>query len=140
MAGEKEPRLAAAEYQNALMAFFAIARGEWPCFNLILLGIGEDGHTASLFPQSTALHNSADLVVSNYVEKLKAHRLTLTLPTINHAANILFLVAGSDKAAIVTETLNRGAASSRLPAAKVDPIDGRLTWLVSQEAAAGLAS
>jgi 6-phosphogluconolactonase len=140
MAGEKEPRLAAAEYQNALMAFFAIARGEWPCFNLILLGIGEDGHTASLFPQSTALHNSADLVVSNYVEKFKAHRLTLTLPTINHAANILFLVAGSDKAAIVTETLNRGAASSRLPAAKVDPIDGRLTWLVSQEAAAGLAS
>jgi 6-phosphogluconolactonase len=103
----------------------------------MLLGVGEDGHTASLFPGSDALENTENLVVATYVEKLKAHRLTLTLPVINHAAKIWFLVAGASKAAIVREIF-KDEAASRYPAARVEPTDGRLTWFITQDAAADL--
>jgi 6-phosphogluconolactonase len=136
MAGEKDPEIAAAEYEKTLVDFFS-KPGEWPRFDLMLLGVGEDGHTASLFPGSDALENTENLVVATYVEKLKAHRLTLTLPVINHAAKIWFLVAGASKAAIVREIF-KDEAASRYPAARVEPTDGRLTWFITQDAAADL--
>jgi len=140
MAGEKEPPVAAAEYEQTLIDFFALAPGEWPRFDLMLLGVGEDGHTASLFPESEALENREKLVVAAYVEKLKAHRLTLTLPVINHAANIWFVVAGASKATVVSRILNADPASPPFPAALVAPVDGRLIWFITEDAAAALPS
>jgi 6-phosphogluconolactonase len=140
MAGEKEPQLAAAEYERTLIGFFGLTRGAWPRFDLMLMGIGEDGHTASLFPDHDALRNHENLVVAPYVEKLKAYRLTLTLPVINHAANIWFLVSGASKAGILSKVLNSDVASPQIPATLVTPTDGRMIWFISQDAASGLHS
>lgn len=138
MAGEKEPKLAAAEYEAELKNFFHLSAGALPRFDLILLGLGEDGHTASLFPGSDALTDAERLVAAVYVEKLKSHRLTLTLPVLNNAAQIIFLVAGESKSAILREVLRANPLSSNLPAAKVQPVNGQLTWLVTQDAGAVL--
>jgi len=89
MMGEKEPEQARQEYEEHLKQFFRLPPGEVPRFDLILLGLGEDGHTASLFPGSAALNENQRLVATIYVEKLKAQRLTLTLPVINAAAQII---------------------------------------------------
>jgi 6-phosphogluconolactonase len=138
MAGEKEPKLAAAEYEEQLRTFFHLPKAALPRFDLILLGLGEDGHTASLFPGSDALSDTERLVAASYVNKLNSHRLTVTLPVLNHAAQIMFLVAGESKAAMVKEVLRAEPASSTFPAAKVRPTNGRLTWLITQDAAAEL--
>ena len=137
MAGEKAPKLAAREYEAQLKTFFQLDEGALPRFDLILLGLGEDGHTASLFPGSEALNETKRLVAANFVEKLNAHRLTLTLPVLNNAAIVLFLVAGASKAAIVKELLGPKSGTLSYPAAKVQPRGGRLTWLISQDAAPG---
>jgi 6-phosphogluconolactonase len=137
MAGEKEPQFAAAEYEKTLVNFFSLEPGEWPRFDLMLLGVGEDGHTASLFPGSDALEIRESLVMASHLERLNANRLTLTLPVINHAARIWFLAAGASKAAIVGEIF-KDQAASRYPAARVKPKDGRLTWFISQDAATDL--
>lgn len=136
MAGEQEPALAASEYENELKKSFHLSEGVLPRFDLILLGIGEEGHTASLFPGSAALGESRHMVVAHYVEKLKTHRLTLTLPVLNQGAEVVFLVSGHKKAEIVKEVLANDGASSMLPAARVRPLAGRLTWLITQDAAA----
>jgi 6-phosphogluconolactonase len=138
MAGEKEPQIAAAEYEAELKNFFRLCDGALPRFDLILLGLGEDGHTASLFPGSEALEDTEHLVVAIYVEKLKTHRLTLTLPVLNQAAQIMFLVAGASKSAILKEVINADPISSNLPAAKIRPVNGQLTWMVTEDAAADL--
>lgn len=138
MAGEKEPQIAAAEYEAELKSFFQLSEGAGARFDLILLGLGEDGHTASLFPGSEALEDTEHLVAAVYVEKLKSHRLTLTLPVLNQAAQIMFLVAGASKAAILKEVLNADPISSNLPAAKVRPVNGQLTWMVTEDVAADL--
>jgi 6-phosphogluconolactonase len=152
MAGEKEPREAADQYELELRKFFELGPGAWPSFDLILLGLGEDGHTASLFPGTEALKQTDRLVVANYVPKLDAYRLTLTLPVLNHGRCVVFLVAGSSKAAAVKaivgrdlqkdQTTNTGhdhgfSFSSDLPAAQVQPLGGRLVWLVTVDAAGG---
>ncbi len=138
MAGEKEPATAAMEYEAELKKFFRLSGGALPRFDLILLGLGEDGHTASLFPGSDALADTEHLVVAVHIEKLKSHRLTLTLPVLNNAAQILFLVAGESKSAILKDVLRANPLSSNLPAAKVQPVNGQLAWIVTQDAAAGL--
>jgi 6-phosphogluconolactonase len=135
MAGEKEPGIAAAEYEEELKSFFQLASGAFPRFDLILLGLGEDGHTASLFPGSDALEETKRLVAATYVAKLNAYRLTLTLPVLNHGAVVLFLVAGASKAAVVNEILRDDEPSARFPAARLDPPDGRLVWLMTADAA-----
>ncbi len=136
MEGEKEPRAAADAYEQELHEFFAPAPGQMPRFDLILLGVGEDGHTASLFPGSVALGETKRWVTAVYVEKLQFHRLTLTLPVINNAAQVTFLVIGSGKADIVWRILRRSEAAE-LPAAQVCPADGSLTWLITEDAVAG---
>jgi 6-phosphogluconolactonase len=132
MAGEREPQAAAAEYEKHLQEFFGLESGALPRFDLILLGIGEDGHTASLFPGSDALDETKRLVVAPFVEKLKSYRLTLTLPVLNNGAAVWFLVTGSNKAGIVKEIFS---GSSDLPAAKIQPVNGTLTWFITQDAA-----
>lgn len=136
MAGEEEPAVAATEYENELKKFFRLPDGALPRFDLILLGLGEEGHTASLFPGSAGLAESKRMVMAHYVEKLKAHRLTLTLPVLNHGAEVVFLVSGSSKAEIVKEVLAGDGEAAMLPAARVRPFNGHLAWMVTRDAAA----
>jgi 6-phosphogluconolactonase len=138
MAGEKEPERAAVEYEEHLRQFFHLSRGAVPRFDLIFLGLGEDGHTASLFPGSSALNDKEHLVATVYVEKLKAHRLTVTLPVINAAAQIIFLVAGKSKSPVVKELLSVASQERNYPPGKVNPVNGHVTWLVTQDAAESL--
>jgi 6-phosphogluconolactonase len=134
MAGEKEPRVAANEYEEELRRFSALAPGQAPRFELILLGLGEDGHTASLFPGGAAVKENERLVATAYVERLKAHRLTLTLPVINAAAQVTFLISGQSKRSIVDAILRSDSDSFNYPAARVSPTDGQLTWLITADA------
>src|SRR5204863_8511797 len=130
---ERGPKGAAAAYEIVLRDFFALGGGSWPRFDLILLGIGDDGHTASLFPGSATLGEDKRLVSATFVEKLKSDRITLTLPVLNQAANVIVLVSGGAKAKAVREALT---ADSRLPAARVRPLDGTLLWILDRDAAA----
>ena len=137
MAGELAPFAAAIAYERELEEMFLPLEESLPRFDLLLLGLGEDGHTASLFPGSAALNESARLVVPNYIEKLNAYRLTLTLPVINNGAQIYFLVAGKNKASMVKEILQRKTGD--YPAARIQPTHGQLTWFITQDAADNLA-
>jgi 6-phosphogluconolactonase len=139
MAGEKDPETAAAEYEQELGNFFQ-TKDAAPRFDLILLGLGEDGHTASLFPASTALKETARWVATAYVKRLRAHRLTLTLPVINTATQVSFLVSGASKTAMVEAILGTPGLRPDYPAAQVAPTSGNLTWFVTQDAGAGIES
>jgi 6-phosphogluconolactonase len=124
--------VAATEYEQELVNFFHLGDHDWPRFDLIDLGIGEDGHTASLFPGSNALTETSRRVVANWVEKFKTFRITFTFPVLNHAAEIVFLVSGADKAQVLSEVLRAGAR--KYPSQSVQPENGRLLWLVDQDA------
>jgi 6-phosphogluconolactonase len=134
---ELEPEVAAAKYERTIRDFFRLSGAELARFDLILIGLGDDGHTASLFPGSEALNETTRLVVATYVEKLKSYRITLTLPVLNHAANIFFLVAGESKAAVLRDVLQR---SKDLPAQRIAPQNGRLVWFLDEAAASCLQS
>ena len=125
----------AESYERALVKFFGLSNGAFPRFDLILLGMGDDGHTASLFPHTPALGETKRLAVSNYVEKLDANRLTLTFPVINNAANVIFLVSGAQKAKALGEVLKSGRNCEKFPAQCVRPADGELLWLIDARAA-----
>jgi 6-phosphogluconolactonase len=129
--------IAARTYEQTLRKFFGLQPGEFPRFDLALLGLGPDGHAASLFPGTAALHEKISLVVANWVEKFQSCRVTLTLPVLNRSACVMFLVSGSDKAKIVREVLNNEDAN--LPSQKVRPADGRLLWLLDRAAGGGLS-
>lgn len=139
MAGEKDPQVAALEYENELKKFFHLSPGELPTFHIVLLGLGEDGHTASLFPGSAAASETERLVVASHVEKLNAYRLTLTLTVLNHAERVIFLVDGKSKSAIVKEVLGTTNASA-YPAARVKDAVHVLEWLITKDAAVDLES
>jgi 6-phosphogluconolactonase len=129
---ELDAEAAAAEYEQQLSSFFQLKGHDWPRFDLIFLGIGEDGHTASLFPGSKALTETSRRVVANWVEKFKTFRITLTFPVLNHGADVVFLVSGASKAKILNEILRPG--THEYPAQNVQPENGRLLWLVDQDA------
>jgi 6-phosphogluconolactonase len=132
---------AAAEiYEQTLRKFFGLAPGEFPRFDLILLGIGPDGHTASLFPETAALQEKTRLVVANWVEKLGTSRITLTLPVLNHARCVAFLVSGIDKAAALHEILEGKAPAEKYPSKLVQPSEGKLIWFVDRAAASELST
>jgi 6-phosphogluconolactonase len=132
--GEAEdPEAAATEYARMLAGVFETRRGELPRFDLVLLGLGLDGHTASLFPGSPALKEVFRPVVAVHAAAAALpQRLTLTFPPINAAARVVFLVAGAEKAKAVKAMLRDGVV---LPAAMVRPADGTLTWIVDRAAA-----
>jgi 6-phosphogluconolactonase len=129
---------AADAYEQTLRKFFALQPGEFPRFDLILLGMGPDGHTASLFPGTAALQEKSRLVVANWVEKFKTSRITLTLPVLNAARCVAFLVSGTDKAAALQAVLQSDAPGEQYPAKLVRPRDGKLIWLVDRAAASEL--
>jgi len=129
---------AAAEYEGQLRRFFEIKPGEFPRFDLVLLGMGPDGHTASLFPDSAALDEQSRLVVANWVEKFKTHRITFTFPVLNRAAEVMFLASGGEKADMVRQVLE-GKNTPPLPSQRVQPSDGKLLWMLDEAAAAKLA-
>jgi 6-phosphogluconolactonase len=131
---EFPPDEAAATYEEELREFFG-ASDEPPNFDLILLGLGKDGHTASLFPETSALEVTDRWVVANPVLKLETTRLTLTVPVINAAKAVTFLVAGEGKAAALRETLEGDADPRGYPAKFIRPADGELVWLVDKAAA-----
>jgi 6-phosphogluconolactonase len=128
---------AAAAYEEDLREFFG--PDEPPSFGLILLGLGADGHTASLFPETSALEETDRWVVANPVLKLEATRLTLTVPVINAAKAVTFLVSGSDKAEALKEILERDADPREYPAKLIRPENGVLTWMVDRAAAKRLS-
>ncbi len=137
MQGELGAGRAAAQYERELISSFGSR--EVPRFDLLLLGRGADGHTASLFPGTTALSEARLFVASTWVEKLSSNRVTLTLRTLNAARHALFLVAGADKAPALREVLHARADGPRLPAALVRPWEGGLTWVVDSAAASALS-
>jgi 6-phosphogluconolactonase len=131
---------AAQSYEQTLRKFFALAPGEFPRFDLILLGMGPDGHTASLFPETAALQEKSRLVVANVVEKLHTSRITLTLPVLNAARCVAFLVSGADKAAVLHEVLEGGAAGEKYPSKLVRPSEGKLIWFIDRAAGSQLSA
>ncbi len=132
------PERAAAEYEATLRRVFRLSEDDWPRFDLALLGLGADGHTASLFPDTAALAETRRLVVANWVEKLATHRITLTCPVFNRAACILFLVSGAEKAETLAEILASEAGVARYPAQLIRPVDGELHWYVDRAAGQAL--
>jgi 6-phosphogluconolactonase len=125
-------------YEQTILKFFQLKSGEVPNFDLILLGMGPDGHTASLFPGTTALQEKSHLVVANWVEKMKTHRITLTLPVLNAARCVTFLVSGSDKASVLREVLEEDVPAEQYPSKLVRPAAGKLIWLLDRAAASQL--
>ncbi|MDE3090764.1 MAG: 6-phosphogluconolactonase [Chloroflexota bacterium] len=109
-----------------------------PCFDLILLGLGANGHTASLFPHTQVLHATTRWVAAQYIDEVKMNRITLTAPVINAAKNILFLVAGEDKAAAVRAVLRGAYRPDVLPAQLIQPANAHAVWLLDEDAASQL--
>jgi len=140
-----EPERAAEEYAATLSKFFLAGPGatrigtaplsNLPRFDLVFLGMGPDGHTASLFPHSAALQAGDRMVAANYVEKFAAHRITLTAATINNARNVTFLAAGEDKAEVLKNVLAGPSQPDLYPSQMIHPSNGTLLWMVDEAAA-----
>lgn len=129
----------AESFQKTIARFFKLSNGEFPDFDLILLGMGDDGHTASLFPFTDALHEDERIAVANYVEKFDEKRLTLTFPVLNAAKNIVFLVTGENKAIALQEVLEGEPNFEKFPAQNVTPSKGKLYWFADKSAASLLS-
>ncbi|HSK77969.1 MAG TPA: 6-phosphogluconolactonase [Thermoanaerobaculia bacterium] len=134
---EEEAERAAVEYEEDLRSFFALSPGEWPRFDLVLMGLGPEGHTASLFPGSPAISENERLVVAPWVEAHHTFRITMTPPVFNHAAEVLFLVSGGDKAPAVHAVIE-GERDPALYPAQV--VQGNVLWMVDRAAARNLVS
>ncbi len=142
MQAERSDRDSAArEYQEESARVFGVSpEGEPPAFDLVLLGMGPDGHTASLFPGTAALQETKRWVVANHVPQMNTDRLTMTAPILNRAAQVLFLVAGGDKAERLAEVLDGPADVERLPSQLLRGARGRVVWLVDEAAARRLGT
>lgn len=132
-AEEPDAERAAAEYEDELRSFFDLAQGEWPRFDLILLGLGKDGHTASLFPGGTAVHERERLVVAVIAPGV---RITLTPPVLNNAGRAVFLVSGEDKAQALQSVIEGERNPERYPA---QAVEGNRLWMMDRPAARLLA-
>jgi 6-phosphogluconolactonase len=126
---------AAEDYEQMLREFFRLEPGQLPHFDLVLLGMGPDGHLASLFPETEALFEDKRLVTAPWVEKFNSYRITLTTPVLNNAAFITFLVTGEEKAGTLRAVLQGDYRPEHFPVQLIHPTNGRLLWLVDQAAA-----
>ena len=136
MEGELEPEVAAARYESELRNSFRLEGAEMPRFDLVALGMGNDGHTASLFPNTEAIHELTRLVIANHVPRKDTWRITLTWPVINHARSVFFFIGGADKAAMVSEVFTGPRDPERLPSQLIWPASGILTVILDKAAAA----
>jgi 6-phosphogluconolactonase len=137
MRGEEKPRRAARDYDRILRTEFGRSV---PRFDLVLLGLGADGHTASLFPRTRAVDEKSKWTAGNYLPLQKEWRLTLTFPVLNAARRVIFLVAGEEKHAAVAAVLARKRGSRSLPASLVRPKRGSLIWILDEAAASDLGT
>ena len=131
---------AAREYEDALRSHFELKAGELPRFDLLLLGMGNEGHTLSLFPGTKALHAEGRLAVRNWVGKLYSERITLTAHTANNARSVIFMVTGADKSLALKGVLEGPYEPEQLPAQLIQPTSGKLIWLVDPAAGAMLSA
>jgi len=131
---------AAREYEQALQSYFHLKSGEYPRFDLLFAGMGNDGHTLSLFPGTKALNPAGHLAVRNWVGKLYTNRITLTAPATNNAAQIIFMVTGADKAPGLTALLEGPYEPEQLPSQLLQPVNGKLLCLVDTAAGSMLSS
>jgi 6-phosphogluconolactonase len=131
---------AALEYEKALREYFKLRDGEYPRFDLVLAGMGNEGHTLSLFPGTKALHADGRMVVRNWIGKLYTERITLTAPAASNAAQIIFMVTGADKAPALKAVLEGPFEPEQLPAQLLQPINGKLLWLVDTAAGSMLTT
>ncbi len=138
MEGELDPEVAASRYESDLRNSFRLEGAESPRFDLISLGMGPDGHTASLFPHTEAIHEMSRLVTANTVPQLNTRRITLTWPVINQARSVFFLISGADKADRVREVFMGPRDPERLPSQLIWPSSGILTLFLDKAAAAHL--
>lgn len=134
--GEIDPVEAAIKYEQQIRQEFGISQTAFPRFDFIILGMGADGHTGSIFPNSPALAEKKRLVIDQYVPERKADRITMTLPVLNNARSCLFLVNGKEKHEVLQKALNLLDVPT-LPAQHVHPSIGNLIWIVDEEAARG---
>lgn len=126
------PEISAERYEEEIRTFFRLKEDKFPQFDLIILGIGEEGHTASLFPGDSALLETHRLTAAVHLDNERHERVTLTLPVINRVRNIVFLVLGESKAEIIKQVLKNPQSS--LPASRVQPDNGRLFFLLDKAA------
>ena len=136
MEGELEPEIAAARYESLLRNTFKLEGAETPRFDLIQLGMGDDGHTASLFPHTEAINEMGRLVTANQVPQKDTWRVTLTWPVINQASSVFFLIGGKNKAELVKEVFTGPRDPERLPSQLIWPSSGILTLILDKDAAA----
>ena len=136
MAAELSDRdTAARSYELELRETLGVAADEWPRLDIVFLGMGDDGHTASLFPESAALNETKRAVCPNWIEKLKMWRLTLTYPVLNAAAQVIFLVSGGQKAEILRQVVRASDSTLQYPVQRIQPASGVVTWYLDQAAA-----
>lgn len=126
---------AANDYERTLREFFSEAEEDLPRFDSALLGMGSDGHVASIFPGSEVINEKQRLVAAPFVKQLNSYRITLTLPVLNNSACVLFMVSGANKAEALQDVLQNGSRPEQLPAQLIKPTNGRLLWLVDEAAA-----
>jgi 6-phosphogluconolactonase len=138
MEGELEPEAAAARYESEIRNSFRLEGAELPRFDLVALGMGADGHTASIFPKTEAIYEMTRMVTANHVPQKDAWRLTLTWPVINHARSVFFIIGGADKAQVLKEVVEGERDLDRLPSQLIRPASGILTLLLDRDAAAQL--
>jgi 6-phosphogluconolactonase len=136
----KDTEKAAAEYEQALRTGFTLREGQFPRFDLVLLGMGNEGHTLSLFPGTKALHETKRIVARNWVGKLFTERITLTAPAVNNAALVVFMITGADKALALKGVLEGPYEPEQLPAQMIQPSNGKLQWLVDTAAGSLLSN
>jgi len=126
---------AALEYEQALRDYFQLQDGQYPSFDVLLLGMGDEGHTLSLFPGTKALRETRRIVVHNWVGKLYTERITLTATAANHAGQVMFLITKADKAPALKAVLEGPYEPEQLPAQFIQPLSGKTLWLIDRDAA-----
>lgn len=135
MEGELDPEVAAARYESTIRNTFKLEGAETPTFDLVLLGMGDDGHTASLFPHTEALNDLTHIAIANHVPQKNTWRITLTWPVINQGREVAFLIEGAGKAQVLCDVFTGPYQPDTLPSQIIRPASGRLTLLLDAAAA-----